>query len=270
MITKFELNRYLKNKKVHQMVYKLLLHYLESEAAVQVFISKLKLHLQKNATEFLIEKPISKNKEKERVLEKTQELLSFVKEHKKDCNSILDIGVGNGNVLTSLGHKLKINKNNLYGIDEVSYLSSNDFTSIEYDENTRIPLKDASVDVSLIMMVLHHTESPSKILQEAHRVLSDDGILIIRETNAYNQDLLQFNILMEYIFYVGFFNLPVKLTNHYFKKTKWISMFDDAGFDVSILKETPVENNYFTPVYYLLKKKAHQLFNVNNLTIRRI
>lgn len=46
-------------------------------------------------------------------------------------------------------------------------------------EMTAVPLATGSIDIALISLVLHHVESPSKIIAEAARILRPGGRLII-------------------------------------------------------------------------------------------
>ena len=89
---------------------------------------------------------------------------------------------------------------------------------------------------------------------EAHRVLSDSGCIIVRETDSYHKNLLEFNILIKYIFYEILLEIPIKITNNYLDKNKWEFLFKDVGFKYTKVKENKLENDPFTSVYYKLKK----------------
>lgn len=167
--------------------------------------------------------------------------------------NILDIGVGNGNILVNIGKKLNINSNHLFGIDVLNYSENKNFNYVQYNKNL-IPLESNSIGLILIMMVLHHTDEPKKVLMEAHRVLSDSGCIIVRETDSYHKNLLEFNILIKYIFYEILLEIPIKITNNYLDKNKWEFLFKDVGFKYTKVKENKLENDPFTSVYYILKK----------------
>jgi SAM-dependent methyltransferase len=44
----------------------------------------------------------------------------------------------------------------------------------------RIPLRDASVDAAWLSTVLHHLRDPKACARELHRVMTDDGVVLIR------------------------------------------------------------------------------------------
>ncbi len=52
---------------------------------------------------------------------------------------------------------------------------------------TRLPLRDASVDVALLSQTLHHAEEPAAALAEAARVLRPDGRLLVLDLREHSQ-----------------------------------------------------------------------------------
>ncbi len=48
-----------------------------------------------------------------------------------------------------------------------------------------LPLPDASLDVAVLLLVLHHVADPARVLAEAHRVLRPDGKLLIADMRAH-------------------------------------------------------------------------------------
>ncbi|MCC7052115.1 MAG: metalloregulator ArsR/SmtB family transcription factor [Gemmatimonadaceae bacterium] len=51
-----------------------------------------------------------------------------------------------------------------------------------------LPLGDASLDVAVLMLVLHHVAEPSRVLQEARRVLRAGGRLVIADMAAHERE----------------------------------------------------------------------------------
>jgi ArsR family transcriptional regulator len=51
-----------------------------------------------------------------------------------------------------------------------------------------LPLADASLDVAVLMLVLHHVAEPSRVLKEARRVLRDGGRLLIADMCAHERE----------------------------------------------------------------------------------
>lgn len=262
-LTKEGLLSYFDNKIVYDLVFKVLNFNFQNEVKTTECMSlirdylcdktistnEIKMYLANN------ELGLSKEAEIERVNSKIVELCDIIKsEINEKPTSLLDIGVGNGNIITSLGKELGINQNNLFGIDVVDYSNNNNFNYINY-QNGRIPLPDNSIDCAFIMMVLHHDENPSAILKEAHRIIKKGGSVIVRETNAYSPELAYFNILMEYIFYYIILDIPVEITHNYFSDELWEVYFREAGFNFKKVQEKPFKENIFTAMYYVLTKE---------------
>jgi 2-polyprenyl-3-methyl-5-hydroxy-6-metoxy-1,4-benzoquinol methylase len=87
---------------------------------------------------------------------------------------ILDIGAGNCNITQILDDR----GFEITPIDVVDLSFVKDQKPIIYDGKT-IPFKTNSFDVSLLLLVLHHTPNPKQIIQEAKRV--SKNIVIMEE-----------------------------------------------------------------------------------------
>jgi ubiquinone/menaquinone biosynthesis C-methylase UbiE len=259
-ISKDELLSYLKQPFVYDLVFKVLNYNFEDNLLTTQFLILLKAHFLSDDKEpitlqnFLSENKIGLCQEQGRVDGKIFDLTQIIDtELSHKPTSILDIGVGNGNIITSVANKVGLDKKDLFGIDVIDYSKNNNFNFVKY-ENGKIPLADESIDLVMLMMVLHHTNDPIDTLKEAHRVLSRNGSVIVRETNAYQPELVSFNILMEYVFYTILLEIPIDITHNYFNSQKWESLFSQAGFQFEKLSEKNLDENPFTGMYYLLTK----------------
>lgn len=259
--SKAQLLSYLNNPFVFELVSKVLNFNFENKAHTEKFMSLLKEHFQSSDEEpfkiqdFLKANNIGLCQEQGRVDGKILDLSEIIEEHFYPVpNTLLDIGVGNGNIITNVANQVGIDQENLYGIDVVDYSKNNNFNYITYDNEGKIPLADNSMDCVIIMMVLHHTNNPLDTLEEAYRVLKPNGKVIVRETNAYREELVEFNILMEYVFYTILLEIPIQITSNYFSDEKWEILFDKAGFEFYKISEKPLIENPFTGMYYLLTK----------------
>jgi predicted SAM-dependent methyltransferase len=77
--------------------------------------------------------------------------------------TILDIGCG------------KCKTREAIGID----VSKECDINILYDCNLPLPIKDNTVDKIILSHVIEHLDEPIKMIEEAHRVLKDGGILVV-------------------------------------------------------------------------------------------
>lgn len=94
---------------------------------------------------------------------------------------ILDVGAGDGKITEALAKRYQAS--DFYAIDD-KFKSTDRVTKLKYTREGKIPFPDNSVDIILILMVLHHVEEKEKLLFEMHRVLRPNGIIIVREHNA--------------------------------------------------------------------------------------
>ena len=155
-------------------------------------------------------------------------------------DKILDIGGGPGTVsylLKTKGYDLKV-----IDVQDVSIFK--DVQPLIYD-GTKIPFDDNRFDIALILTVLHHTNSPEIILNEAKRVAK--RIIIIED--IYNS-LLQkyFTFLIDSFANFQIFNHPHSNKNH----NGWIRLFKNLNIEVieyRIIKTAPLLHQ----VTYILK-----------------
>ena len=60
--------------------------------------------------------------------------------------------------------------------------------SVSHGSLEALPLGDASLDVAVLMLVLHHVAEPSRVLKEARRVLRAGGRLLIADMCAHERE----------------------------------------------------------------------------------
>ena len=99
----------------------------------------------------------------------------------RKLKTILDIGAGTGEIVSLLGKHYNLAKTQIFAIDEKLPELEN-VTPLTYIEG-KIPLEDNSIDLIIMFVVLHHIEPESRnnILKEIVRILSPNGVVIIRE-----------------------------------------------------------------------------------------
>jgi ArsR family transcriptional regulator len=103
-----------------------------------------------------------------------------------------DLGCGTGSLSLALSHHVRhvhavdgsaamldAARQRLHGVPNVTVSEG----SLE-----ALPLEDASLDVAILMLVLHHVAEPSRVLKEARRVLRAGGRLLIADMCAHERE----------------------------------------------------------------------------------
>ena len=149
---------------------------------------------------------------------RTQVLADRIANLLRPEDTALDIGCGDG--LIDREVMAKVPGLSLRGIDII--LRESPHIPVETFDGTTIPLEDDSVDVALLIDVLHHTDDPQSLLAEASRV-TRRGIIVKDHLseNAMNHRVLS---LMDW---VGNAAYGIPLPYNYLSKARWHEMFDD-------------------------------------------
>ncbi len=171
-------------------------------------------------------------------------------------SSVLDIGCGNGNI----GY-LMIQNDPSISIQGLEVLAkSSCLIKCKIFNGMNIPLEDSSVDVCMLIDVLHHTLNIGELLKEVCRV-SRKYILIKDHICENSMDLS----ILKFMDWIG--NRPhnVKLVYNYQSKHKWIEYFSSCKLrTVKWKNEIPLYPYPFNKIFSrnlhfiaLLKKDEH-------------
>ena len=110
-----------------------------------------------------------------------QEMLTLC--NVSDGDRVLDVGCGNGKLIFEISRRAKIKA---YGVDispKMIEVCKQRYGNIDFDISSGedLPFDEGNFDMLTICCVLHHLNNPIKFFSEAHRVLKEDGILIVGE-----------------------------------------------------------------------------------------
>lgn len=157
---------------------------------------------------------------------------SLLKEiHALSSGKLLDVGCGNGNVLSALAKE----DFHLYGID----LSENmvkeakkqlgSSAEIQVADAANLPYAKDSFDILVCNASFHHYPQPGKVLQEMHRVMKKNSVLLIGEGYA----------IQPFRF---FLNIGFKLSNkgdvRSYGKQELTGLLKDNGFQLTKIEKT--------------------------------
>jgi ArsR family transcriptional regulator len=110
---------------------------------------------------------------------------------------LLDIGTGTGRMLQILADRVTRG----IGVDLSSGMLAVARNNIEQagmahihvrkGDMYHLPLDDASIDLAILHMVLHYSDDPTEVIQEAGRVLRTDGRLILVDFATHTEEYLR-------------------------------------------------------------------------------
>jgi len=168
-------------------------------------------------------------------------------------SKILDIGAGNATILHSLGKYYNIPKESLYALD-LQPIQRDDVTIISYTDDMKIPLEDGSIDLIVMLSLLHHVPERDGLLSEVNRVLSPNGRVIIREHDGSNNDLAYYIFLqlLHYVWYV--YNNESRDPLLLMTRNQTVELFLKHGM-VSHIYIKPVGNSNLQQIYGEIYKK---------------
>lgn len=118
----------------------------------------------------------------------------------KNKIKLLDIGAGDCSITIELGKLMGFKKAIGLDIEQGIYDEYFDECNYQVYDGETIPFADNSFDMITCLMTLHHIEKLDKVLDEIHRVLKMDGVLLIREHDK-NSDETEKLIEMQHILF---------------------------------------------------------------------
>lgn len=131
----------------------------------------------------------NENRLKDRYQSFLKTLDGYTLAHKK-FNVIADVGAGNAELTDYFAKQLNANQAfafDVYPTTDFQSPSKDSIVTYRQIKDLKIPLPNASVDLVMMLMFLHHVdlESKNKILKEVYRILKPDGIVFVREHDVY-------------------------------------------------------------------------------------
>ena len=125
-----------------------------------------------------------------RAIVMASKILNIVKPLNIKINSLLDYGCANGTITKELAKNLNVSQ--IYGAD-IKDLINPDFNFILLKDNNFMPsIKNKSIDFINASMVLHHVKDIDVTLKEFRRIISDNGIIVVREHDCRNTSFSTF------------------------------------------------------------------------------
>lgn len=166
----------------------------------------------------------------------------------KGTKSILDIGCGDGLIDCLLRSKQSALK--IQGLEILK--RNNCLIPCKYFNGKKIPYKDNSFDLCMMVDMLHHTSNINTLLEETQRVAKK--YILIKDHTYSNK--FEFYIL-KFMDWIGNKPYGVKLVYNYQKKTEWKEIFKNNKLNEVLWNENlPL---YPYPINYIFGRKMHIL-----------
>lgn len=139
-------------------------------------------------------------------------------------NSVLDLGCGDGMLLKILNQSF-----DALGIDVIDYRSKeNKFLPFaNYSEGGIIDLPDKCVDNTILWTVLHHSDNPIHLLNEAERITRHRIVLV--EGYANDPHVHQINCFFDWFANRPGKNIDVNVPYNFKTTEEWKSLFNKLG-----------------------------------------
>jgi len=248
-----EIKDLVRKPKVEQRIREVLLEilkYLEikkAEELVEFALSKAKNYSELKQYEKEVHRIFDKNRVTQRIPVKLKNRAKLIFNQIKDYlrgRDILDLGCGDGKVgeIIAQEHSRDVILVDVYEHGNIANLNL-PFGLIK--QNRKIPFLDNSFDTTLLLTVLHHSNEPMQVLEEAKRVTKNGGQVIIIESiygvNAYgnltNEEQRLVNIFLDHFYnriihYNEFSKNKVNVPFNFKTIEEWNKLFKDKGFKI--------------------------------------
>jgi SAM-dependent methyltransferase len=159
---------------------------------------------------------------------------------------VLDVGCGDGSI-----DKLILKRRPDITIDGIDILMRHHaHISVTQCSGKDFPFPDKAFDAAIFVDVLHHTDDPMKLLEEARRVARRS--IIIKD---HNLNGIAARIILRLMDWIG--NAPhgVVLTYNYWPRSRWQWAFKSLGLDIGEYRDRL--GLYPTPASWVFERSLH-------------
>lgn len=163
-----------------------------------------------------------------------------------NISTVLDLGASDGRLSYEISKQFPNIK--FEGVD--TYVQPNTYIPIKRYDGVKLPYKDDSFDLVLIVDVIHHSNNPQELIKEAKRVTKKH---ILIKDHYYNNKFDY--LLLKYSDYIGNKPYSIELPYNFLKKQQWLNIFNKLS--ISVKKQKYFKYNFLDTckhVVYLLKK----------------
>lgn len=162
--------------------------------------------------------------------------------------SVLDVGCGDGQITEQI--KQKRPDISIKGVEVL--VRPNAVIQIEQFDGSSLPFEDKSFDCVLFVDVLHHTDDPMVLLQEAVRV-SKKSIVI----KDHLKEGVLANTTLSFMDKVGNARHGVVIPHNYWTKKQWKAGIEELGLETAFWSENL--GLYPAPFTWIFDRSLHMI-----------
>ncbi len=165
---------------------------------------------------------------------RSERIFNYVQPFIGNGDSVLDLGCGDGKV----GEHLSIRNGNYVVLMDVVDYNKTNLPLIQYD-GTKINFPDNSFDHVLLLTVLHHSDGPIAVMEEALRVAEKSVIII--ESVYFNGMHKQVNKFFDWFYNRVLNNPKINVPFNFLTPTAWVALFEKLGGDVTHMEHLGID-----------------------------
>ncbi|MGF1541202.1 MAG: class I SAM-dependent methyltransferase [Pleurocapsa sp.] len=145
----------------------------------------------------------------------------------EDNSQVLDLGSSDGKLAASIQKELINRETKVTFVGCDIHVQPETFIPIVQYDGQRLPFEDNSFDCVLIVDVLHHTNNPGQVLQEAKRV-SRQNILLKDHYWSNEKDFTR----LKYADYIGNNPYGIPLPYNFLTQPEWQNLIEECQLSI--------------------------------------
>lgn len=232
----------------------------KTDANLQINMDKISRIILRYVTQLKLKKDISRQ---DFIVQKIMAFLTMNAAAIVNSDlTAIDIGGGNGNILSGINNMINGDKLNFTCVENVSewseyYEFNHSNISYLFWDNHTMAIPDNSCDLAFCMVSLHHMsdETINNSLLEIHRIVKSGGILMIKEHDANSVNTKQLIEWEHHLYHIldcayngqtNNFELYKKQTISNFKsKETWQKIIEMYGFKFTVRTNRFLDGTYY-------------------------
>jgi SAM-dependent methyltransferase len=165
---------------------------------------------------------------------RSERIFSYIQPFIGEGDSVLDLGCGDGKV----GELVALRKKSDVVLMDVVDYNKTGLPLVLYD-GRKVDCPDRSFDHVLLLTVLHHSDDPIAVMEEALRV-ADKSVIII-ESVYFNGPHKQVNKFFDWFYNRVLNNPKINVPFNFLTPTAWIKLFEKLGGKVMQMEHLGID-----------------------------